>query len=137
MHANRAALGLDAADLDGLTQGVRARHARARRRAGDPLAAARRGIPAFDNDLRVAIDRAGRVIRVAGSPRHDLSVASSKPKLDGERRATRPAGERRRERPVRVKSVPSGARRSTRFADRGFARLVLFGAAGSASSRAT
>src|SRR5215208_5293830 len=35
-----------------------------------------KGIPTFDNGVRVAIDRGGRVLSVNGSPRHALSVAS-------------------------------------------------------------
>ena len=67
VRANSTALGLDAADLDGLDL---------QRRATAPggltvvhFRQLYRGIPAFDNDLRVAIDRAGRVVSVAGSPR--------------------------------------------------------------------
>ena len=128
-HANRAALGLDAADLDGLVLAERVNAPRGvqvirwQQRAD--------GIPAFDNDLRVAVDRAGRVISVAGSPRHDLSVASTKPALDASAALRRLQENVGAVRPVAVESGPSGVRRSTRFADRGFARLVLFGAAGS------
>ena len=40
-----------------------------------------RGIPAFDNELRVDVDRGGRILDVLGSPRHDLRVASTNPAL--------------------------------------------------------
>jgi extracellular elastinolytic metalloproteinase len=40
-----------------------------------------RGIPAFDNGLRVNVARDGRIVNVGGSPRADLRVASVKPRL--------------------------------------------------------
>ena len=85
VRANRSALGIDAADLDGLD---------ADRRATTPdgltvvhFRQLYRGIPAFDNDLRVAIDRAGRVLSVAGAPRRDLAVASVEPSSAGRQRS--------------------------------------------------
>ena len=123
VSANRTALGLDAADLDGLdaqasvpgTHGLTVVHFRQ----------LYRGIPAYDNDLRVAIDRAGRVMSVAGSPRHGLSVASVEPKLSGEQAYAALQRNVGVERNVRVSSVSSGARRETTFANGDFARLVL------------
>ena len=87
------------------------------------------GIPAFDNDVRVAIDRAGRVISVAGSPLAGLSVDSTQPQLTGPQalaRLQRNVGARRA---VAARSGQAGARRTTRFDTGDFARLVLFGAA--------
>src|SRR5215207_1724374 len=40
-----------------------------------------RGVPAYDNDLRVNVDGDGRVINVLGTPRHALSVDSVRPAL--------------------------------------------------------
>ena len=87
------------------------------------------GIPAFDNGVRVAIDRGGRVLSLNGSPRHALSVASVTPRIsatDALRALQSSVGLTRG---VRVKSGPSGARRTTAFASGEQARLTLFGAA--------
>ena len=103
------------------------------RRAERPDATALRpglpGHPAFDNGVRVALDRAGRVLGITGSPQPDLSVAPSPAKLS----AARPCALQRSvglTGPVRVCSGPSGARRTTDFAGGEQARLTLFGAAG-------
>ena len=88
------------------------------------------GIPAFDNGVRVAIDRGGRVLSVNGSPRHALSVASVTPRLSAAealRALQRSVGLTRA--PCASASGPSGARRTTRFASGEQARLTLFGAA--------
>ena len=130
VRANREAIGLDAADLAGLDQ-----HRTVRGSRGVTVVHFRqlyKGIPAFDNDLRVAIDRAGRVTSVAGSPRHGLSVESVAPKLDGEQAYAALQRNVDVEKNVRVKSVGSGARQETTFANGDFARLVLFGGAGGA-----
>jgi len=131
VRANREALGLDAADLDGLS---------AQRRTSTPrgLTVVRfrqlyRGIPAFDNDLRVAIDRAGRVHSLAGSPRPDLGVASIEPSLSGAEALARLQKNVGVERSLPVTSGPTGARRTTTFKGGDFARLVLFGAADGAT----
>ena len=87
------------------------------------------GIPAFDNDVRVAIDRAGRVISVAGSPLAGLAVASTQPQLSGPQALARLQGNVGARRAVAARSGPAGVRRTTRFATGDFARLVLFGAA--------
>ena len=108
MRANRTALGLDAADLDGLDL---------QRRATTPggltvvhFRQLYRGIPAFDNDLRVAIDRAGRVLSVAGAPRHDLAVDSVEPSLSGAEALARLQRNVGVERSLPVRSGPTGAR---------------------------
>ena len=80
-RANRAALGLTAADVDALrldyrqmTHSTGITHLRYRQ--------AYRGIPAFDNGLRVNLDRAGRILNVTGSPVSGLRVGSIVPQLD-------------------------------------------------------
>ena len=130
MRANSAALGLDAADLDGLDL---------QRRAAAPggltvvhFRQLYRGIPAFDNDLRVAIDRAGRVLSVAGAPRHDLAVDSVEPSISGAAALARLQRNVGVERSLPVRSGPTGARRTTTFEGGDFARLVLFGTASEA-----
>jgi hypothetical protein len=76
VRANRAALGLDAGNLDGLDLAHR-------ETTPHGLTVLRfrqlyRGIPAFDNDLRVAIDRAGRS-RAATSPGSCCSAPRAAP----------------------------------------------------------
>jgi extracellular elastinolytic metalloproteinase len=130
LSANRAALGLDAADLDKLSV-----YRQASTKRGMTLVHLRQvyaGIPAFDNDVRVAIDRAGRVISVAGSPRHDLAVASTDPQLSASEALKRLQRNVGVERAITVRSGPDGARHVTRFASGDVARLVLFGAASGA-----
>jgi hypothetical protein len=127
---NRTALGLDAADLGGLDL---------TRRATTPggltvvhFRQLYRGIPAFDNDLRVGIDRAGRVLSVAGAPRHDLTVGSVEPSVSGAEALARLQRNVGVERSLPVRSGPTGVRRNTTFAGGDFARLVLFGTASGA-----
>ncbi len=130
LQANREALGLSEADLAKLEvyrnsstpRGVTLVHFR------QVLA----GIPAFDNDVRVAIDRAGRVISFAGSPLPGLSVASTQPQLSGPEALARLQRNVGSQRAVAARSAPAGARRTTRFATGDFARLVLFGGASGA-----
>jgi extracellular elastinolytic metalloproteinase len=127
LRGNAPALGLSAADVDALTLAER-------EAAPGGLTLLRyrqayKGIPAFDNGVRVAIDRGGRVLSVNGSPRHALSVGSVTPKLsatDALRALQRSVGLTRG---VRVERGPSGARRTTAFASGEQARLTLFGAA--------
>jgi len=86
-----------------------------------------RGIPAFDNELRVNVDGAGRVLNVLGSPRHALSVASITPRLsaaDAIAALARNVGAARR---PGVVSGPDGVRATTRFSSGDRARLTLFG----------
>ena len=130
VRANSTALGLDAADLDGLDL---------QRRATTPggltvvhFRQLYRGIPAFDNDLRVAIDRAGRVVSVAGAPRNDLAVDSVEPDISGAEALARLQRNVGVERSLPVRSGPTGARHTTTFEGGDFARLVLFGAAAEA-----
>ena len=92
-----------------------------------------RGIPAFDNDVRVAIDRAGRVHSVAGLAAAATSrVASVDPSLSGAEALARLQKNVGVERSLPVTSGPSGARHTTNFKGGDFARLVLFGTAGGA-----
>ena len=127
VRANRVALGLSDPDIDGLDLLRRATTAR-----GVTVVHFRqlyRGIPAFDNDLRVAIDRGGRVVSVAGSPQHELSVPAIEPQLGAAEALDRLQRNVGAARPVELRSGPDGVRRMTRFARGDFARLVLFGAA--------
>jgi extracellular elastinolytic metalloproteinase len=126
-RANREALGLDSADLDGLD--LRRRLKTAQGLTVVQFRQLYRGIPAFDNDLRVAIDRAGRVVSVAGAPRHDLAVASVQPSLSGAEALVRLQRNVGVERSLPVRSGPVGVRRTTTFEGGDFARLVLFGTA--------
>jgi hypothetical protein len=128
VRANRAAMGLSEGDVDGLelverttTPGDRLTHLRFQQRY--------RGVPAFDNGLRISLDSSGRILSVSGSPLSDPTVASTRPEV-GPRAALRAlqrnvgvAGQ------AEVRSGPEGPRRETTFAGGDFARLVLFGAA--------
>ena len=42
------------------------------------------GVPAFDSELRAAVDKHGRLVMVGGSPARDLSVASVTPAITAE-----------------------------------------------------
>jgi extracellular elastinolytic metalloproteinase len=86
-----------------------------------------RGIPAFDNELRVNVDGDGRVVNVLGAPRHDLAVPSVTPSLSAAQALDalqRNVGVSRAE---TVTAGPAGARAETRFSTGDRARLVLFG----------
>jgi extracellular elastinolytic metalloproteinase len=125
VRANRARLGMTAADVDDLELTARATspgtgftHLRYRR--------SDRGIPAFDGGLRVSLDRGGRILSVTGSPEAP-QVESATPRLGAVaalRALQRDVGV---ERAVDVESGPDGVRRMTRFEGGDFARLVLFG----------
>ncbi len=126
LRMNAGALGLSASDVDALdpAQRVDAPGGVTILRYGQSLD----GIPTFDNGVRVALDHAGRVLGVTGSPQPGLAVASTTPKLDAAaamRAVQRSVGATRA---VRVSGGPSGARRTTRFATGEQARLTLFGA---------
>ncbi len=86
------------------------------------------GIPAFDNDVRLALDAAGRVYSVGGSPVHDPSVATTEPRLSGADALAALARSVGSQRSPEVRSGPAGRRQTTTFAGGDFARLVLFGA---------
>ena len=125
MRDNRAALGLTAADVDALTLATEP-HPRHRHHA-PALPAVYGGIPAFDNGLRVNLDRGGRILNVTGAPLSGLRVDSTVPPLDAVaamRALQRNVGV---ERAIDVTSGPAGERRVTHFARGDFARLVLFG----------
>jgi hypothetical protein len=127
VRANRTALGLSDADLDGLV--VAHEDTTPRGLTVVRFQQVFRGIPAFDNDVRVAIDRAGRVHAVSGAPRHALSVPSIEPQLSGAEAFAALQRNVGVERVVPVRSGPTGVRQMTRFASGDFARLVLFGTA--------
>jgi hypothetical protein len=130
VRAHDAALGLTGADLDGLALAQN----ETTNRGLTVMRWQQRylGIPAFDNDLRVAVDRAGRVISVGGSPMHALSVPSVAPALGAAAAVTALASNVGARRTAAITSGPTGARQDTRFADGTQARLVLFGTAGGA-----
>ena len=125
LRANRAALGVTAADLDATTvadrkvdQGTGFTYLRYRQ--------SYRGIPTFDGGLRVNLDRGGRILNVTGAPISGLSVPSVTPKLsavDAMRALQRNVGVTRA---IDVTSGPAGTRQMTRLARGDFARLVLF-----------
>ena len=126
LRDKRVMLGLSPADLAGLD---------VYQRAGTPrgLTVVRfrqliDGIPAFDNDVRVALDATGRVYSVAGSPVHDPAVASTEPQLSGADALAALARSVGSQRSPEVRSGPTGTRQTTTFAGGDFARLVLFGA---------
>ena len=86
-----------------------------------------RGIPAFDNELRVAVDGDGRVVNVLGAPRHALSVRSVTPRLSAAEALAALQRNVGVSRSVNVVAGPTGARAETRFSTGDRARLVLFG----------
>ena len=124
MRDNRAALGLTAADVDALTladrtltPGTGITHLRYRQAYG--------GIPAFDNGLRVNLDRGGRILNVTGSPLSGLAQSTrSMPTLDAvaamralQRDVGRGAGDRRHvragRRPPRDAASPAATSRAS------------------------
>ena len=131
VQSNRAALGLSAADADGLklvdrttTPRYKLTHLRFQQRY--------RGVPAFDNGLSISLDSSGRILSVSGSPLSDPTVASTRPKV-GPRAALRALQRNVGVRgATKVASGPAGQRRETTFAGGDFARLVMFGGAGGA-----
>ena len=109
LRSNRTALGLSAADVDALVLSQKVTTPRGLTVVH--FQQVFRGIPAFDNDVRVAIDRAGRVGSVAGSPRHDLSVASTDPAISGTDAYAALQRNVDVRRTVPVRSGPAGVRR--------------------------
>lgn len=84
------------------------------------------GIPLFDAPIEVALDRAGRVLTLSGTPRADLPAALPAPALTAaealERVSDDPAP------PITKRE--RDAQRTTRFATGDTSELVLFGARG-------
>jgi len=124
VRTHASALGLDAGDLATLrltdrftTSGIT--HLRWRQFY--------RGIPAYDNDLRVNVDGEGRVINVLGAPRHNLAVPSVVPRLSAPAALGALVRDVGGTRVPRVTSAPGGPRGDTRFGPLERARLVLFG----------
>jgi hypothetical protein len=89
-----------------------------------------KGIPAFDNDLRVNVDPRGRVINVLGAPLHNLTLDSTTPNLGPEQALDALMRDVGVHKSVRVTAGPVGVRQRTRFSTGDFARLVVFGGAG-------
>lgn len=126
LRSNAAALGLSTQDIDALASAKRVDAP-----GGVTILRYRqsyRGIPTFDNGVRVAIDRAGRVLGVTGSPQAGLAIASTTPKVDAAAAMRTLQRSVSTARAMRVTSTSSGARRTTRFASGEQARLTLFGA---------
>jgi extracellular elastinolytic metalloproteinase len=128
VRENRAALGLAAADVDGLslagrTVAPQSRITHLRYMQAD------RGIPAFDGGVRVSVDRGGRILSVTGSPLPGLEAGTVVPRLSAVEALRALQRDVRAERPVDVISGPAGVRRTTSFRGGDFARLVLFGSA--------
>lgn len=120
-----AALGLSSGDLTSL-------HLASRVTSPGGLTVLRwsqtyRGIPAVDNDLRVAVAGDGRIVSVWGSPIHGLSVSSITPTVAAVRAARKVQANVLGKRAPAVRRATSGVRRQTRFRGGDFARLVLFG----------
>jgi extracellular elastinolytic metalloproteinase len=88
-----------------------------------------KGIPAYDNDLRINLDRVNRVLSVTGSPVPGLSVESVTPKLSASQALSALMTHVGVRRDVSVVSSGSDARRTTRFSTDDRAQLVLFHAA--------
>jgi hypothetical protein len=127
VRANARALGLAAADLAGLELADRrtvggVTHLRWRQ--------VHRGIPAYDNEVRVNLDGDGRVVNVLGTPRSGLSVPSVSPGLSAAGALAALMRNVGSSRDVRVTSGPAGPRDTTRFSTGDRARLVLFGDVG-------
>jgi extracellular elastinolytic metalloproteinase len=124
VRANATALGVDAGDLATLRLSDRftvsgVTHLRWRQ--------SYRGIPAYDNDLRVNVDGDGRVINVLGAPRHDLAVPSVAPRLSAAAAMGALVRNVGGTRAPKVSATPGGARGDTRFGPMERAQLVLFG----------
>jgi hypothetical protein len=127
---NRAdVLGLSAADLDALgtpkvvssPSGI----------SSVRFAQSYKGIPAYDNDLRINLDRVNRVLSVTGSPVPGLSVESVTPRLSASQALSKLMSQVGVRRDISVASSASDAVRTTRFSTDDTASLVLFhGASG-------
>jgi len=124
---NAAALGLGAADVATL-------HLADRVKVGGVTYLRWRqevqGIPALDNALQAAVDGDGRVVTVAGAPRHDLAGAPVTPALSAAEARAAVARDVGVDRPATVTDGPTGPRRETTFSTGDRAALVLFGGAG-------
>ena len=125
LRGNATALGLDAADVDGLD-------APTVTTAPGALSIVRfrqsvKGIPTFAGGVKAGVDRAGRLVSVSGSPIHALSLAGTTPALTPARAIRALADEVGGRRVPAVRATKTDARRSTTFASGDMARLVLFG----------
>jgi hypothetical protein len=124
---NAAALGLDPADVSTL-------HLADRVKAGGVTYLRWRqevqGIPALDNALTAAVDGDGRVVNIAGAPRHDLAGAPVTPTLSAAQARDAVARDAGVDHPATVTDGPTGPRRETTFSTGDRAALVLFGGAG-------
>ena len=130
LSANHEALGLTAADVDALrvSDRVTTPNGLTHLRFQQSVA----GIPAFDNGVRVALDRGGRILSVSGSPLRAPRLETATPRLsavDAMRALQQNVGVKRA---IDVVRGPAGVRQQTWFPHDDFARLVLFGTANGA-----
>jgi extracellular elastinolytic metalloproteinase len=79
VRANAAALGLSSGDLGAFD--LASREVTDRGLLTLRWTESYKGIPAFDNDIRVNVDRSGRIVNVLGAPLHDLTLDSVAPKV--------------------------------------------------------
>ena len=79
VRSHAAAFGLEAADLETLvlTRQYRSESGMTHLQWAQTY----RGIPAFDHGLRANVTADGRLINIGGSPRPDLKVPSTEPRL--------------------------------------------------------
>jgi extracellular elastinolytic metalloproteinase len=128
VRSHAGALGLDSGDLGSLD--LASRTVNARGLLNLRWTQSYKGIPAFDNDVRVNVDKSGRIVNMLGAPLHDLTLPSTDPKL-GPLQALdvlmSNVGVRRQ---VGVTGGPNGSRQETHFSTGDFARLVIFGGDG-------
>ncbi|MDQ2983607.1 MAG: M36 family metallopeptidase [Actinomycetota bacterium] len=90
-----------------------------------------RGVPAFDNGLRAAVTKDGRLLNLLGPARHGFAVDSVRPRFGAAAalgRALADAGGSLA--PLAVTASSSGPRRATTFSGGATAGLVLFGDVG-------
>ena len=126
-RAHATDLGLDRADVDAMrvADQLRSPSGLTVVRLGQAVD----GVPAFDNDLRVGIDHAGRVLTVGGSPRADLGPAiDTTPKLSAAQALDALMTDTGVRRTVTVTRTSTNPRRTTTFSTGDVAQLVLFGA---------
>jgi extracellular elastinolytic metalloproteinase len=86
------------------------------------------GVTTFDDDVLVGVDRAGRVLSVAGAPRADLPAELPAPRLSAAAALQALMDATGVRAPVTVTTTGHDAQRTTRFSTGDTAELVLFGA---------
>lgn len=124
VRRHAAEIGLSAADVDGLGRPRVVRAPGGLTLLRFPQAVA--GVPSFDSEVTVAVDRFGRVVTVGGSPASGLRASSTDPSVGPGRALRRVAASVGAPTAPRIIDGPRGARHVTRFASGDMARLVLF-----------